>query len=93
MHVAVSVVDEGRGIPPERVARLFHKYLGAAGGDHAGFGLAICRGLVEAHGGRIRAESAGLGRGARFTFTLPLAGETPATAAAAPDRSAPARAP
>ena len=35
--------------------------------------MAICRGIVEAHGGRIRAESAGMGLGARFTFTLPVA--------------------
>ncbi len=42
-------------------------------GIGSGLGLAICKGLVEAHGGRIRAESAGVGRGARFTFTLPMA--------------------
>ena len=40
-----------------------------------GLGLAICKGLVEAHGGRIRAESAGEGRGLRVTFTLPVAEE------------------
>ena len=38
-------------------------------------GLAICKGLVEAHGGRIRAASGGQGAGARFTFTVPVAGE------------------
>ena len=43
-------------------------------------GLAVPKGLVEAHGGRIRAESAG--RGATFTFTLPAAGEAAAPAAA-----------
>ena len=76
MHVAVSVTDEGRGIAPERLARLFRKYGGAGDGEpgvSGGLGLAICKGLVEAHGGRIRAESAGPGQGARFTFTLPLA--------------------
>ena len=73
MHVAVSVTDEGRGIAPERLARLFRKY-GDAGEDGAGggLGLAICKGLVEAHGGRIRAESGGAGQGARFAFTLPV---------------------
>ena len=87
VHVAVSVSDEGRGIDPERLAHLFRKYSGAAGGDRgadlggSGLGLAICKGLVEAHGGRIRAESAGAGLGARFTFTLPLAADAGAEAA------------
>ena len=78
-HVAVSVSDEGRGVPPEMLGQLFRKHVALAGGDAeggigaSGLGLAICKGLVEAHGGRIRAESAGLGRGARFTFTLPVA--------------------
>ena len=96
VHVAVSVADEGRGIPPERLAQLFRKYSGAAGGERgtgtggSGLGLAICKGLVEAHGGRIRAESAGPGLGARFTFTLPVAGEAGAGAPdPAPDRPAP----
>ena len=83
VHVAVSVADDGRGIAPERLAQLFRKYSGAAvGGRGAGLGLAICKGLVEAHGGRIRAESGGVGLGARFTFTLPVAGEA---GAGAPD--------
>ena len=89
LHVAVSVRDEGRGVPPEMLGRLFSKHIaltegnasGAAGSS--GLGLAISKGLVEAHGGRIRAESAGLGRGARFTFTLPVAEVT--------DRPVPAR--
>ena len=73
-HVAVSVADEGAGIAPERLPHLFGKRTGAGGRDGAkagGLGLAICRGLVNAHGGRIWAESDGPGRGARFTFTLP----------------------
>ena len=96
MHVAVSVADEGRGIPPERLAQLFRKYSGAAVGERgagtggSGLGLAICKGLVEAHGGRIRAESGGPGLGARFTFTLPVAEEAGAGAPSpAPDRPAP----
>ena len=81
-HVAVWVADEGRGLAPEHLPHLFHKYTGqgAGGGGRTpagtGLGLAICRGLVEAHGGRIRAESGGPGQGARFTFTLPVAGRS-----------------
>ena len=74
VHVAVSVADEGRGIAPERLGQLFRKYVTAGDGEvGGGLGLAICKGLVEAHGGRIRAESGGLGLGARFTFKLPVA--------------------
>ena len=79
IEVAVSVTDEGRGIPPERLPHLFRKYADVAGRDQeqgaAGFGLGlvICKGLVEAHGGRIRAESAGAGMGTCITFTLPAA--------------------
>ena len=89
-HVAVSICDEGRGVPPEMLGRLFRKHVALTGGDSgqgiaaSGLGLAICKGLVEAHGGRIRAESEGLGRGARFTFTLPVAGGGDAGATARP---------
>ena len=54
--------------------------------DDTGLGLAICRGIVEAHGGRIRAESDGPGLGARFTFTLPTVPET-GPARNSPERS------
>ena len=77
--VAISVLDEGRGIPPDQLPHLFRKRARPAGGT--GLGLAICKGLVEAHGGRIRAESGGTGQGARFTFTIPVAGETAPEAA------------
>ena len=91
-HVAVSVADEGRGIAPEHLGQLFRKYAAAGdreGGLGGGLGLAICKGLVEAHGGRIRAESGGLGLGTRVTFTIPVAG--PADAPARPRRPALAR--
>ena len=80
VHVAITVADEGRGVAPERLAHLFRKHAGLAGGDRegalgaAGLGLAICKGLVEAHGGRIRAASGGPGQGTEVTFTLPVAG-------------------
>ncbi|WP_419166734.1 ATP-binding protein [Candidatus Palauibacter sp.] len=78
VYVAISVSDRGGGIPPEQLAHLFQKYAGAGAGERglgAGLGLAICKGLVEAHGGRIWATSGGEGRGARFTFTVPVADE------------------
>ena len=77
-HVAVSVSDEGRGIPAESLPYLFRKFSrieGEGQGGDTGLGLAICKGIVEAHGGRIRAESDGLGLGASFTFTVPSVGE------------------
>ncbi len=94
VHVAVSVTDEGRGIPAEQMPQLFRKFSRAhgtdtgSGIDGSGLGLAISKGIVEAHGGRIWAESDGPGLGARFTFTLPTV-EEPATAASvsAPVRS------
>ena len=78
-HVAVSVTDEGRGIAAERLPHLFRKFSRLEGEDRgrdiagSGLGLAICKGIVEAHGGRIWAESDGPGFGARFTFTIPVA--------------------
>ncbi|MXW03336.1 MAG: response regulator [Holophagales bacterium] len=77
-QVAVSVTDRGSGVPPEELPRLFRKYTNATGdkGVGHGLGLAICKGLVEAHGGRIWAENGERGHGTRFTFTLPVAAET-----------------
>ena len=78
-QVAVSVADEGRGIIAERLPHLFRKFSPVEGNEGrgdlegSGLGLAICKGIVEAHGGRIRGESDGPGLGSRFTFTLPAA--------------------
>ena len=79
-QVAISVADQGRGVPAERLPHLFRKFSrsgreGSRRGVGEGLGLAICKGLVEAQGGRIRAESEGAGLGARFTFTIPVADE------------------
>ncbi len=80
LYVAISVSDKGKGVPPELLPHLFRKYTRVGGSDRgiggSGLGLAICKGLVEAHGGRIRAESGGEGLGACFTFTIPVAEET-----------------
>ena len=95
VHVAVSVSDEGRGIPAESLPQLFRKFSRIEsqeqGGD-TGLGLAICKGIVEALGGRIWAESDGPGLGARFTFTLPTVEQAGYVSPAAPGRT-PSRAP
>jgi heavy metal sensor kinase len=72
---AVSVRDTGPGIPPEALPRVFDRFFRldaarsrAQGGS--GLGLAICKEIVEAHGGRIWAEST-LGQGSTFTISLP----------------------
>ncbi len=90
LFATISVADEGMGISADRLPHIFRKFSGVEGGgerDNTGLGLAICKGIVEAHGGRIWAASDGLGRGARFTFTLPLSIESETRAA--DDRSAP----
>ena len=77
VQVRVTVADDGVGIAPERLPELFRTFSrepGGGDGDAAagsGLGLAICKGIVEAHGGRIWAESEGPGEGAQFHFTLP----------------------
>ena len=73
--VVISVSDKGRGIPAASLPGLFRKFsridAESQGGD-TGLGLAICKGIVEAHGGRIWAESAGTGLGTTFSFTVPI---------------------
>lgn len=76
VFLTTSVIDQGQGIPVERLPHLFRRFAhsGRENREHgigAGLGLAICKGIVEAHGGRIWAESAGTGLGTRFTFTIP----------------------
>jgi two-component system sensor histidine kinase KdpD len=73
-HVEVAVADSGPGIPEAAMPRLFDAFYRASDSGRtqgSGLGLAVAKGLVEAHGGRIRGENRE-GRGARFIFTLPL---------------------
>ena len=77
-EAVISVADEGVGIAPEDLNRLFDKFFRAKSNSGTqiigtGLGLPISRGIVEAHGGRIWAESQ-LGQGSKFYFTLPLKG-------------------
>jgi hypothetical protein len=68
--VAVSVCDEGVGVPPELVPRIFRQFWRAKRRGGAGLGLFIVKGLVEAHGGTITVQRAP-GGGAEFRFTMP----------------------
>ncbi|MDE2772703.1 MAG: response regulator [Gemmatimonadota bacterium] len=95
-HVEVSVADEGEGVAPDALPHLFSRHAGAdPRGRGSGLGLVICKGIVEAHGGRIRAESGGPGRGTRVAFTLPVAEAEPRASASAspPERRDPERTP
>ncbi len=79
VYVRVAVLDEGRGVAPERLPHLFRKYSSLVGDDQEtriaaiGLGLSISKGIVEAHGGRIWAESPGIGQGTCVTLTIPVA--------------------
>jgi two-component system, OmpR family, sensor histidine kinase VicK len=78
-EVCFIVEDEGVGMPPEKLARIFERFQQGDGSDTralggTGLGLALCRSIVEQHGGRIWADSV-VGRGSRFYFTMPIMAE------------------
>jgi signal transduction histidine kinase len=70
-RVLISVSDTGVGLPPEKVDEIFNAFF-TTKPQGSGMGLAICRSIVESHGGRLWATSND-GRGATFHFTLPTA--------------------
>ena len=90
-YLTVSVIDEGQGVTCDQLPLLFRRFSRAGFMEDQenieghGLGLSICKGIVEAHGGRIWAESEGEGRGSTFTFTIPTA-DVPDPAEASPRR-------
>ena len=93
---SLSVVDTGEGIPAEHLPHVFERFYRAdlardRGYGGGGIGLAIVKALVEAHNGRVAAASDGIGKGAAFTVTLPLAASgaqrTPETVVSAGERA------
>jgi len=69
--VLFRVADTGKGIPPEALPHVFDRFWKSADSGGSGLGLAIARGLIEAHGGQIRADSVP-GKGTVVSFTLPV---------------------
>ncbi len=74
-----TITDTGIGIPPDQLKRIFDRFYrvdksrSRQAGGGSGIGLTIARHIIETHGGQIWAESAGVGQGSSFHFTLPLA--------------------
>jgi signal transduction histidine kinase len=75
-QASVSIKDNGSGIQPEIMPKLFSKFVTNSSGG-TGIGLFISKSIIEAHGGRIWAENNADGKGATFTFSLPLSEQTP----------------
>ena len=76
-ELIISVSDTGIGIAPEDQERVFEEFYQASGAINnktpgTGLGLPVTKSIVDMHGGRIWVESEGLGKGSRFTFTLPI---------------------
>ncbi len=84
-HAVLSVKDQGAGIPPEALPKIFQLYTEAGGerkpsSEGLGIGLHVTKELVEAHGGTIEARSDGPGKGAEFVLRLPLMAGAPSVA-------------
>src|SRR5881628_3662292 len=72
-RAVVSVSDTGRGVPAEHLPRMFDPFFTTKDVGHGvGLGLAICQSFIEQHGGSIRADSAGVGKGTTVEFELPV---------------------
>jgi CheY-like chemotaxis protein len=94
-HVRLEIADNGRGIPPDVLARIFEPFFTTKdAGEGTGLGLSLCRTIIEDHGGSITVESVA-GRGTTFTLELPVVTPPPHAAtppaATRPVGSAPSR--
>ena len=78
--MALTLTDDGEGIPADQIGSVFERFhrvdpaRSSTDGSGSGLGLTIARAIVADHGGTLTAASAGPGRGATFTVTLPTAG-------------------
>ena len=91
-EAVLEVTDDGMGITPELMPEIFELFTqGSRGADRVqgglGLGLALVKNLVELHGGTVRADSAGEGRGATFTVRLPRIAEQPLSTRPTPPRT------
>jgi signal transduction histidine kinase len=73
----ICLKDTGRGIPPETLSRLFEPFIQADSNSDRktgglGLGLSLVKGVIDLHGGSVKAESEGIGQGSTFTIVLPL---------------------
>ncbi len=95
LYVEISVLDHGDGFSPDAQPNFFGKFVRYAAREDgrevedSGLGLSICKGIVEAHGGRIWASSEGPGKGSKFSFTLPAFQGEVANDSGVPDASTP----
>jgi signal transduction histidine kinase len=76
-EIYISVSDQGIGVPADKLEKIFERFVQADGSTTRSFGgmgigLALCHDIVDAHSGRIWAESAGQGKGSTFTMVLPI---------------------
>ena len=96
-RVRITVVDDGRGVAPEHVDRLFEAFFSTKPpGEGSGLGLSVSRAIVRSHGGDLRFAPSPWGRGAAFTFDLPVRaaakeGATPSPVAGLRGRARPRR--
>ena len=71
-EIIIKIIDSAKGLDTQSIPRLFSKFYSTSGTGGTGLGLYICKAIIEAHDGKIWAENNKYGKGATFSFTLPL---------------------